>query len=84
MPSNTSMSWNYRYYFYLKGGSSSLPGRSEVLSKTLFENYGEKKRTVQHINAHHITKHTASTFLKPYFQGTLVEELMENIAAHFI
>lgn len=59
-----------------QGGSSWLPGRSVALSKTLLENYEKKKRTVQCINAHHMTNHMPSTFLTPYFHGRLVEELM--------
>lgn len=46
--------------------------------------WGKKREQYNIINAHHMTNHMPPTFLKPYFQGTLVEELMENITAHFI
>lgn len=41
------------------------------------------KRTVQHINAHHMTGHMPSAFLTPHFQRTLLVALMENTVAHF-
>lgn len=50
----------------------------------MFENYGKKREQVQHINVRHMTNHMPATFLKPYFQGTLIEELMENPAMYFI